>query len=87
MNLTSPVSAQWKEIECLFGVGVDTTNGLRTSSSNLTNQVNLEMLLSWFNNEPTPVTCSDVISVLEGPLGNKSIANEIHTSLRIKPIS
>ena len=85
MNLISPESAQWKEIECLFGVGVDTTNGLHTS--NLTNQVKLGMLLSWYNNEATLVTCSNVISVLEGPLKNKSIANEIHTSLRIKPIS
>ena len=85
MNLISPVSAHWKEMRCLFRVGVDTTNGLRTS--NLTNQVNLEMLLSWFNNEPTPVRCSNVISVLEGSLKNKSLANKIHTSLKIKPIS
>ena len=68
MNLTSPVSAQWKEIECLFGVVLTQLMDYVLPSSNLTNQVNLEMLLSWFNNEPTPVTCSNVISVLEGPL-------------------
>ena len=84
LTLLSRVSAQWDEIGCLLGVDTNTINGLHTL--NLTNQVKLDkMLQSWFNNEPTPVTWNNIISILEGPLNNKSLANEICKSLGIKP--
>ena len=84
LNFLSPVSAHWEEIGGLLKVDANTINGLHTS--NLTNQVKLDkMLQSWFNNEPTPVTWNNIISILEGPLNNKSLANEICKSLGIKP--
>ena len=84
LTLLSPVSAQWDEIGSLLGVDANTINGLHTS--HLTNQVKLDkMLQSWFNSEPTPVTWNNMISVLEGSLKNKSLANEIRKSLGIKP--
>ena len=83
LNLLSPVSAQWDEIGGLLGVDPNTINGLHTS--NLSNQVKLDkMLQSWFNMGPTPVTWNNIISVLEGPLKNKSLANEICKTLGIK---
>ena len=84
LNLLSPVSAQWEEIGGLLGVDANTINGLHTS--NLTNQVKLDkMLQSWLDNEPTPVTWNNVISVLEGPLKKKSLAIEIRKTIGIKP--
>ena len=84
LNLLSPLSAQWEEIGGLLKVDANTNNGLHTS--HLTNQVKLDkMLQSWFNNEPTPVTWNNIISVLEGSLKNKSLANKIRNSLGIKP--
>ena len=78
------MSAQWEEIGGLLGVDANTINGLHTSK--LTNQVRLDkMLQSWLDNEPTPVTWNNVISVLEGPLKKKSLAIEICKSLGIKP--
>ena len=84
LNLLSPVSAQWDKIGSLLGVDVNTINGLDTLDS--AKQVKLDKTLQcWFNNEPTPVTWNNIISVLEGPLKNKSLANEIRKSLGIKP--
>ena len=78
------MSAQWEEIGGLLGVDANTINGLHTS--NLTNQVKLDkMLQSWLDNEPTPVTWNNVISVLEGPLKKKSLAIEIRKTIGIKP--
>ena len=84
LNLLSPMSAQWEEIGGLLGVDADTINGLHTSK--LTNQVMLDKILqSWLDNEPTPVTWNNVISVLEGQLKKKSLSIEIHKTLGIKP--
>ena len=84
LNLLSPVSAQWDEIGSLLGVDANTINGLHTS--HLSDPVKLDkMLQNWFNNEPTSVTWNNIISVLEGSLKNKSLANEIRNSLGIKP--
>ena len=84
LNLLSPMSAQWEEIGGLLGVDANTINGLHTL--NLTNQVKLDkMLQSWLDNEPTPVTWNNVISVLEGPLKKKSLAIEIRNTIGIKP--
>ena len=83
LKLLSPVSAQWEDIGGLLGVDANTIKGLHTSS--LSNQVKLDnMLQSWLDNEPTPVTWNNVISVLEGPLKKKSIAVEIRKTLGIK---
>ena len=84
LKLLFPVSAQWDEIGGLLGVDANTINRLHTSK--LTNQVKLDKILqSWFDNEPTPVTWNNVISILEGPLKKKSLAIEISKTLGIKP--
>ena len=36
-----------------------------------------KMLQSWLDNEPTPATWGNIIDVIDGPLQNKSLANEI----------
>ena len=79
MLLTS-VSAKWQEIGDLLGVDSDIIEGLHTS--NLSNQVKMSKILqSWLDNAPTPVTWHNIISVLEGPLKEKSIAIKIRNTL------
>ena len=36
------------------------------------------MLQSWLDNEPTPATWHNIIDVIETPLRNKALAEEIH---------
>ena len=84
LNLLSPVSAQWQEIGGLLKVHPNIINGLQISS--LSDQVKLDKMLQyWLDNEPTPVTWNNVISVLEGPLKKKSLAIEIRKTIGIKP--
>ena len=60
----------------LLGVDPDIIKGL--CDSNFSNQVKMsKMLQSWLDNEPTPATWDNIISVIEGPLQKKSLANDI----------
>ena len=80
LKLLTSVSAKWQEIGDLLGVDSDTIEGLYTS--NVSNQVKMsKMLQCWLDNAPTPVTWHNIISVLEGPLKEKSIANKIRNTL------
>ena len=80
MTLLTSVSAKWHEIGDLLGVDSDIIEGLHTS--NLSNQVKMSKILqSWLDNAPTAVTWHNIISVLEGPLKEKSIANKIRNTL------
>ena len=40
-----------------------------------------KMLQSWLDNEPTPATWNSIISIIEGPLQKKSLADDIRQSL------
>ena len=44
-----------------------------------------KMLQSWLDNEPTPATWNNIISVIEGPLQKKSLANQICQFLGTTP--
>ena len=79
LTLLASVSTKWQEIGDLLGVDSNTIDGLHTS--NLSNQVKMsKMLQSWLDNAQTP-TWHNIISVLEGPLKNKSLANKIRITL------
>ena len=43
-----------------------------------------KMLQSWLDNEPTPATWNNIISIIEGPLQKKSLATEICQFLCVK---
>ena len=76
LRFLSSISAKWQEIGNLLGVDSNTIEGL--CYSNYSDQVKMsEMLQSWFDNEPTPVTWGNIISILNGPLQKKSLAIEI----------
>ena len=73
-------TAKWQEIGDFLGVDPDTIEGL--CFSNKPNHVKMsEMLQSWLDNEPTPVTWENIISVLDGPLKKKSVGDEIRKFL------
>ena len=64
----------------LLGVVPDIIKGL--CYSNFSNQVKMsKMLQSWLDNEPTPATWNNIISVIEGPLQKKSLADNIRQLL------
>ena len=70
------VTAKWQEIGDLLGVDSNTIDGL--CHSNYSDQVKMsKMLQSWLDNEPSPVTWGNIISILDGPLQKKSLAVEI----------
>ena len=76
LRLLSSVNAKWQEIGDLLGVDSNTIEGLYLSTSS--DQVKLsKMLQSWLDNELTPATWGNIIDVIDGPLQNKSLANEI----------
>ena len=76
LRFLSTVTAKWQEIGDLLGVDPNTIEGL--CHSNYSDQVKMsKMLQSWLDNEPSPVTWGNVISILHGPLQKKSIAIEI----------
>ena len=76
LRILSSVSAKWQEIGDLLGVDSNTIEGL--CHSNFSDQVKMsKMLQSWLDNEPTPATWGNIISVLDGPLQKKSLAIEI----------
>ena len=76
LRILSSISAKWQEIGDLLGVDSNTIEGL--CHSNFSDQVKMsKMLQSWLDNEPTPATWGNIISILDGPLQKKSLANEI----------
>ena len=81
--MLSSVTAKWQEMGGLLGVDSNTIDGL--CYSNFTDEVKMsKMLQSWLDNEPTPATWSNIISVIEGPLQKKSVANEMYKFVGIK---
>ena len=77
LRILSSVTAKWHEIGDLLGVDPNTIEGL--CHSNYSDQVKMsKMLQSWLDNEPTPATWGNIINVIEGPLRNKSVANEMY---------
>ena len=84
LRLFSSVTSKWQEIGDLLGVNSDTIEGL--CYSNFSDQVKLsKMLQSWLDNEPTPVTWHNLITVIEGPLQKRSLAIEICQFLKEYP--
>ena len=80
LKLLSSTTARWQELGDLIGVDSDIIEGLRFS--NQSNYVKMSgMLQSWLDNEPTPVTWDNIISVLDGPLQKKSVADKIRKFL------
>ena len=80
LRLLSSITAKWQEMGDLLGVDPDTIKGL--CDSNFSNQVKMsKMLQSWLDNEPTPATWNNIISVIEGPLQKKSLADDIRQLL------
>ena len=84
LRLLSSVTSKWQEIGDLLGVSSDTIEGL--CYSNFSEQVKLsKMLQSWLDNEPTPVTWHNLITVIDGPLQKRSLAIEICQFLKEYP--
>ena len=81
--MLSSVTAKWQEMGGLLGVDSNTIDGL--SYSNFPDEVKMsKMLQSWLDNEPTPATWGNIISVVEGPLQKKTLANEMCKFLGIE---
>ena len=79
--MLSSVTAKWQEMGGLLGVDSNTIDGL--SYSNFTDEVKMsKMLQSWLDNEPTPATWGNIISVVESQ--KKTLANEMCKSLGIE---
>ena len=84
LRLLSPVIDKWQQIGNLLGVDPNTIETL--SYSSFPDNVKMsKMLQSWLDNEPTPATWNDIISVIEGPLQKKSLATEIRQFLDTTP--
>ena len=76
LRFFSSITAKWQQIGDLLGVDPNTIEGL--CYSYFPDDVKMsKMLQSWLDNEPTPVTWGNIISILDGPLQKKSIAFEI----------
>ena len=83
LRFLSSVTAKWQEIGDLLGVKSDTIEMLY--NSNFSDQMKMsKMLQSWLDNEPTPVTWNNFITVIEGPLQMKSLAIEIRQFIGIE---
>ena len=70
------MTANWHEIGYLLGVDSNTIDMLYTSNYSGLMKMS-KVLQSWLDNEPTPVTWVNIISVIEGPLQKKSLPMEI----------
>ena len=82
LRLLSSITAKWQQIGDLLGVDPNTIEMLCYSS--FADDVKMsKMLQSWLDNEPTPATWNNIISVIEGPLQKKSLATEICQSLKL----
>ena len=76
LSFLSSICAKWQEIGDLLGVDSDWIDKLAFSNSS--DQVKMsKMLQSWLDNEPTPTTWGNIISIIEGPLQKKQLAAEI----------
>ena len=76
LRLLSSITAKWQQMGDLLGVDPNTIETLCYSS--FSDDVKMsKMLQSWLDNEPTPATWNNIISVIEGPLQKKSLATEI----------
>ena len=74
------IAMKWQQIGDLLGVDSSTIEGL--CLSNFSDEVKMsKMLQSWLVHEPTPATWDNIISILEGPLQEKSLAFEIRQFL------
>ena len=63
-------------------LGVDPNTIEMLCYSNFSDDVKMsKMLQSWLDNEPTPATWYNIISVIEGPLQKKSLADDIRQLL------
>ena len=70
------IATKWQMMGDLLGVDSRTIE--RLCYSTFSDEVKMsKMLQSWLDNEPTPVTWDNIISILEGPLQKKSLAVEI----------
>ena len=71
----------WHELGDLLGVDSGTIKSLSTSPC--TELVKMsDILQSWLDNEPTPVTWNNIIDMIEGPLQNKRFADEIREKVK-----
>ena len=81
LKLLSPVNNEWQRIGDLLGVDSNTIQSLSTST--FSDQIKMsKMLQNWLDNEPTPVTWDNIIKVLEGPLQEKALVDEIRQFLK-----
>ena len=80
LTLLSPIYYLWRELGDLLGVHHGTIKSLSLSSCSDLAKMS-DVLQSWFDNEPTPVTWSKIINMIEGPLQNKTLANEIRQKI------
>ena len=81
LKLLSSVNCKWQGIGDLLGVDSNTIEALSTST--FSDQIKLSKVLqSWLDNEPTPVTWDNIIKVLEGPLEEKPLVDEIRQFLK-----
>ena len=83
LRFLSSVAEKWQEIGDLLGVKSETIEMLYNSNLSDQNKMS-KMLQSWLDNEPTPVTWNNFITVIEGPLQMKSLAIEICQFLGIE---
>ena len=80
LRLLSSITAKWQQMGDLLGVDPNTIEGL--CYSNFSDNVKMsKMLQSWLDNEPTPATWNNIISIIEGPLQKKSLADDIRQQL------
>ena len=76
LRLLSPVNSKWQRIGDLLGINFDIIRALSTSTTS--DHVKMSKILqSWLDNEPTPVTWDNIIKVLDGPLQEKTLVDEI----------
>ena len=81
LRLLSPLNSKWQRIGDLLGVDLDIIQAL--SISTFSDQIKMsKMLQSWLDNEPTPVTWDNIIKVLEEPLHEKALVDEIRQFLK-----
>ena len=71
----------WRDLGELLGVHSGTIKSLSTSPCNDLIKMS-DILQSWLDNEPTPVTWNNIIDKIEGPLQNKRFANEIRQQVK-----
>ena len=76
LTLLSPIYHLWRELGDLLGVDSGKINSLSISLHTDLAKMS-DVLQSWLDSEPTPVTWNNIINMIEGPLQNKTLADEI----------